>query len=139
IIESLDHVLSEIKDAETGARGFAITGGEKFLNPYLGAKTNAEAALRRATTLLEGTPEQLAKAQKLPSLLDAKFKDLETYIEARRDQGLEAAVAMVGRDNGRTIMEEIRQHHQDIVEFERARLTERQREEQRRAHQTESV
>src|SRR5580704_1145489 len=34
VLDSLDDLLSTIKDAETGQRGFIITGDERYLEPY---------------------------------------------------------------------------------------------------------
>ena len=34
VIGHLDDLLSELKDAETGQRGFIITGDQKYLEPY---------------------------------------------------------------------------------------------------------
>jgi CHASE3 domain sensor protein len=35
VIHTADDVLSELKDAETGQRGYLLTGDEAFLQPYL--------------------------------------------------------------------------------------------------------
>ena len=34
VIEGLEHVLSLLKDAETGQRGFVLTGEQQYLEPY---------------------------------------------------------------------------------------------------------
>lgn len=38
VIDKANNLLSVLKDAETGQRGFLLTGDEAFLNPYLDAK-----------------------------------------------------------------------------------------------------
>lgn len=51
IINSLDKLLSDIKDAEGGLRGFYLSGDERFLDPYKNSQKNAEANINRLTHL----------------------------------------------------------------------------------------
>ncbi|RYD32182.1 MAG: hypothetical protein EOP87_13280, partial [Verrucomicrobiaceae bacterium] len=43
VIVSLENVLSLMKDAETGQRGYLLTGIEDYLRPYFNARTGVEA------------------------------------------------------------------------------------------------
>src|SRR5262245_41640335 len=38
VLEQLNGILSSLKDAETGQRGFLLTGEERYLEPYTSAK-----------------------------------------------------------------------------------------------------
>src|SRR5438105_2655093 len=38
VLETLESILSLMKDAETGQRGFVLTGKDSYLEPYTGAK-----------------------------------------------------------------------------------------------------
>ena len=67
-----EHVLSLVKDIETGARGFALTGKEIYLEPYVAAM--AEAPLAYAT--LKATYPQAAH-------LDRDWSRLDAAIESR--------------------------------------------------------
>ena len=48
VIEGLEHVLSVLKDAETGQRGFILTGEERYLEPYNAATGEIQRRHRRA-------------------------------------------------------------------------------------------
>ena len=41
VLERLAALLSVLKDAETGQRGFVITGDEAYLEPYVKARTRS--------------------------------------------------------------------------------------------------
>ncbi len=41
VMTNLDAVISTLKDAETGQRGYLLTGEKEFLEPYNGAKEAA--------------------------------------------------------------------------------------------------
>src|ERR1700722_4066030 len=45
VITALDELLSTVKDAETGKRGFLLTQNEKYLQPYEDAVSRVEPAL----------------------------------------------------------------------------------------------
>src|SRR5688572_11939735 len=41
VMDNLDDIISTLKDAETGQRGYLLTNEEIFLDPYNGAKGKA--------------------------------------------------------------------------------------------------
>jgi CHASE3 domain sensor protein len=45
VMSSLDGVISTLKDAETGQRGYLLTGDKDFLEPYIGAEDHAKELL----------------------------------------------------------------------------------------------
>ena len=54
----LADLLSELKDAETGQRGFLLTGHEDYLVPYTTAKAALAGEFTIAHGLIDGTPQQ---------------------------------------------------------------------------------
>lgn len=42
VLSEANNILSELKDAETGERGFLLTGNEAFLQPYLAVRNGIE-------------------------------------------------------------------------------------------------
>ena len=54
VISSADDLLSALKDAETGQRGYLLTGDEAFLEPYLAVRDSVSGQSGRiASTYLE--------------------------------------------------------------------------------------
>lgn len=108
-IESLTKLLSLMKDAETGQRGFVITGKEPFLDPYHSAKLQlgqiSSALQRQAASSAEFT-QVLNKAFRL---VDLKMAELSETIELRRSKGFNAVEPIVRSARGKGFMDELRQ------------------------------
>ncbi len=113
VLQNLEGVLSGMKDAETGQRGFVITGEERYLEPYSGAQA---AVGQRVKTLRELTSDNLNQQHRLDVLeplingKEGKFAELQGVIDLRRDkaQGFEGALKVVLTDRGKKAMDEIR-------------------------------
>jgi CHASE3 domain sensor protein len=58
VLGRLEGLLSTLKDAETGQRGFLLTGEENYLAPYTCAKDALPGELKATRALLAGWPEQ---------------------------------------------------------------------------------
>jgi CHASE3 domain sensor protein len=107
-LTALEDVLSTVKDAETGQRGYLLTGRDSYLDPY-------DAAVRqvgpRLDTLQRVTVDNPAQQDRLGSLrqhLGAKLAELKQTIDLRQTQGQAAAVAVVQSDRGKQDMDAIR-------------------------------
>lgn len=101
-------VFSLLQDAETGQRGYIITGDERFLQPYDEAEKRLAAQMRRLERLYATQPAQQADIRTLQTLVDRKQNTLSTGIGRREQQGREAALAYVGEGEGKAAMDDIR-------------------------------
>lgn len=108
VVTRLESTLVAIIDAETGQRGFVITGDERYLQPYRNAIAAEPAALADLRTLLADSPEQQARLDALHRLVTIKFGELDETLVARRTDGAEAARLLVVRDRGRATMDDLR-------------------------------
>lgn len=107
-ILSLSSTLTLMKDAETGQRGYILTGDRTYLEPYLAARNDIAEKLKDVEGFtLNNSPQQSSLAL-LHKNIDAKFEEMDQTIELRRTKGLSAAVAVVRNDKGKVLMDEIR-------------------------------
>jgi PAS domain S-box-containing protein len=127
-IDALHELMSSYKDAETGQRGYLLTGEEKYLDPYNRAVTVIPGELadlndRAAIGLLAKND-----VDELHRLGDGKLSELQNTIDLRRGPGgLSAGLTVVKSDVGRETMEVIRalvhrmilQKQQDAAGLER--------------------
>src|SRR5438876_3282791 len=58
VLTDLESLLSLMKDAETGQRGYIITGEERYLEPYQGALANLNQATKNLRRLISDNPDQ---------------------------------------------------------------------------------
>jgi PAS domain S-box-containing protein len=107
VLTQLNELTSTVKDAETGQRGFIITGDERYLQPY----NEAAARLPQAIEKLRGMPRIDITAEdvdRVVRLIERKMEELHSIIEIRRNNGFDAAVAAVRSDEGKQIMDQLR-------------------------------
>lgn len=102
----ISEAFSLIKDAETGQRGFIITGQESFLEPYYKAiaRLDGQETVRRASLPGYGAED----IDRFEDLIRRKLEDLARTIEIRRMEGNDAARASVSTGRGKLYMDDIR-------------------------------
>ena len=108
VLEQIASVFSALTDAESGQRGYLLTGQEAYLTPYRKAVTSAPARLNELRTLTSDNSGQQARIEKLRPLVALKLAELNETVELRRTRGAAAAVAEVTTDRGRLLMDQIR-------------------------------
>jgi signal transduction histidine kinase/DNA-binding response OmpR family regulator/CHASE3 domain sensor protein len=121
ILEQLEGALSTLKDAETGQRGFLLTGNESYLEPFNEAKASLAAELTTLRALLD-TPEQRRRLDQVRSFAADNLSEMEQTIQLRRENRGQAALALVQTDRGRTAMVRLRALIDQMEDRERERL-----------------
>ncbi|MDC7683219.1 response regulator [Asticcacaulis sp. BYS171W] len=125
VILGLSELLSTVKDAETGQRGYVLTGKDTYLEPYTQGVQNVQERLSAVDTLIAGTPSQEARMVSLKYRIKSKLEELEETVRLRRDKGFDAAAALVGTDRGRADMDQVRVLIAAMQSEERARRVQR--------------
>jgi PAS domain S-box-containing protein len=116
IVTSTNALLSSLKDAETGQRGFLLTGDDRYLDPYRQALTDVPANLKVLTdTTATGAPDQVKRIEALGPLIADKLDELKQTIDLRQSEGLDAAVGVVRTARGKALMDQIRQVSSEIL------------------------
>ena len=100
-------LLSALKDAETGERGYLLTGDEIFLEPYAADHDNVVAQLKalRLTTLFAPAQKRL---DAVAPLLEAKMVEMARGVDLRRRHDAAGAQALVATTHGKRLMDAIR-------------------------------
>ena len=106
----LNDLVGLTSDAETGQRGFLLTGDPSYLEPYKAAVKKLDGALGdlRETITREGTPPQRDRMSKLSTLVGRKFNELEVTLALNEKSGREAAFQLIDTGIGRRTMDDIR-------------------------------
>ncbi|MFL9841101.1 response regulator [Sphingomonas sp. ST-64] len=108
VITELGNLLSAVQDAETGQRGFLLTGNNRYLEPYQDALSRASASVTAIESLTGDNPTQQANLRRLKPRLDERFAELRQTIDVRRTQGVAAALDLVNTDRGKGLMDALR-------------------------------
>jgi methyl-accepting chemotaxis protein len=107
VLYQIDLLLSELKDAETGQRGFVITGEDQYLEPYNNAIAVIPGSIGELRRLTANSLEQQKRVDQLEPVIAAKLDELKLVIDLRRkDAG--GAVKEVRTGRGRRFMDQAR-------------------------------
>ena len=107
VLYQIEQLLSLLKDAETGQRGFLITGDDRFLEPYTAAIEALPAATATVRALVADNPIQQHRLDELQLLIVERQALLARHIEIRKTQGL-AALDAPELLHGKDLMDRIR-------------------------------
>ncbi|MEW1959850.1 CHASE3 domain-containing protein [Kineococcus sp. NPDC059986] len=108
VLTAIDAVTADLKDAETGQRGFVITGVDDYLAPFTAATTGVNGHLDAVARLTADNPAQQQRIAQLRPLVQQKIAEMQDTIDLRREKGFEAAQAVVLTNKGKTVMDQIR-------------------------------
>ncbi|MDY0402348.1 diguanylate cyclase [Sulfurovum sp.] len=110
LIESKD-LISAMKDAETGQRGYLLTHNAEYLEPYIAGTANAKKHLNRLKNITFEKPLQEERLKKIESLMEQKFNELDTaikLIEKHTPSSHSEALEIVNQNKGKEYMDAIR-------------------------------
>ncbi len=104
----LIRVLSLVQAAETGQRGFLLTGREDYLEPYTRGVSELPPNLYRLAELVSDNPGQVASVADLRQVVKQKLDELGSTIVASKAGHQADALAIVNNDSGIRFMQQIR-------------------------------
>lgn len=133
-----DDFLSALKDAETGQRGFLLTGDEDFLEPYVAVRDQIDGSLEELRQLTSNKDAQ-KHLDALTPLVAAKLKELAQVIELRRNNDYSAVVADVGSGKDKRLMDSIRAEMRGFIQIEESELAKNEAIFQSTLHQFFSI
>jgi CHASE3 domain sensor protein len=108
VVQQVERAMSSITDAETGERGFLISGSESYLEPYSNARSSLPEELGRLKSLTSDNQSQQVRVAELQDAVDQRLKALEQAIAKRREMGDHATAALLMGGPGREAMNRIR-------------------------------
>jgi signal transduction histidine kinase/CheY-like chemotaxis protein/CHASE3 domain sensor protein len=127
-MEQLQLLVSGVKDAETGQRGFLLTGTESYLKPYTDARVQIGNTTQRLSKLLADSPSQMERLAMLQKQVELKLEELGQTISMRRAGDTEGALAVLRSEHGLHIMDQLRTMAEETRLAEQQRLEDRQEE-----------
>jgi len=107
-IENLDEFVSGIKDAETGQRGYLLTGEERYLEPYRIGLSRVQQDAQTLQHIADAGDLPRARVERVVTLMQQKLADLDRTIQEQRTHGPAAALVIVQSNEGENFMEQIR-------------------------------
>jgi CHASE3 domain sensor protein len=102
------HLFSLIQDAETGQRGFVLTGDESYLQPFETAQKEIPAAEVGLRTLTSDNPAQQSRLLSIYATIALKLQELSRTVDLAKTGNKTDALAIVRSNEGRNKMQQLR-------------------------------
>lgn len=132
-------IFSLMQDAETGQRGYIITGQRSYLEPYTKAEARLGTELRRLHAAYASNPAQTANLAELETLIDQKQAAMQDALTARDTGGRDAGIAAVAGGRGKAAMDQIRGVVDRMVSVDAAALAQATQRADSRTARTEQL
>jgi len=119
--DRLGRLEGHLQEAETGQRGYLLTGRDPYLGPF---ETGTAAVRGDLDSLIALTADDSIESTQMRTLtpaIEAKLAELTLTVDLRRTQGPAAALRVVETDRGRVLMDSVRAVLGGIDAVERGR------------------
>ena len=111
----VNKLLQSMLDAETGQRGYLLTGNETYLEPYDKAVATVQTNLDSLRMQFMASPEDMQEFALLSRQISRKLAEMELSLRLRRQGNEDAWKFILHTDVGKEHMEAIRQHAQELI------------------------
>jgi CHASE3 domain sensor protein len=127
VLSEFNQILVFTINAETGTRGYVITGDENSLEPFFNANTKAAEHLDKVKELTKDNPIQQKNIEELEKKVKMRFDNLNSCIDLRK-KNFEQARESIASGEGKRIEDEIRRIIEKAEGIENILLAERKLE-----------
>jgi methyl-accepting chemotaxis protein len=133
VLSSADRIVASAVDMETGMRGFAISGEEAFLEPYVNGKAAFAETIQQLQQTVSDNPPQVERLQQASAIiLDWEAKVAEAQVAMRRTVGVSATmddvVTFASNAGGKAFFDQFRAIMTEFSDIESGLLVSRQAE-----------
>lgn len=128
VLSELRQLLTILLDAETGQRGYLITGDPKFLAPYQSSALALEDKLRSVENLIATDAAGKAKFQALDQVIQRRMELIREFIKAFDEKGSDAVREAIREGKGKEAMDRVREQIDKLKNDERIVLQNRLKE-----------
>jgi signal transduction histidine kinase len=125
VIDQVERIMSSVKDAETGNRGYLISGNEDYLQPYNSATRDLPTEINRFQTLTADNPAQQLRITEMRAVIEQRLALLQQGIDLRRSGSKDVVGPLVLSGTGKSEMDHLRRIADDAQSEEHRLLSQR--------------
>lgn len=122
VLRNIDATVAGLVDAETGQRGYLLTGEPSYLEPYRAATKHIDRAIGNLKSLTSDNPNQQKRIENLEPLVEKKLAELQLTIDLRTKGSLASANRVVLEGSGKRWMDQIRALTAEMIDEEESLL-----------------
>jgi PAS domain S-box-containing protein len=135
-LKQIEIVLGKVTDAETGQRGYIITGNEDYLRPYHAAVATIDKDVKELRFMTKDNAGHQQMLDTLEPLIIEKLGGVANRINLRKNKGFDAAAREVRIGKGKDIMDKIRKTLDRMEEDTRKSMEQKRKEAVSQSKQT---
>jgi signal transduction histidine kinase/DNA-binding response OmpR family regulator/CHASE3 domain sensor protein len=124
VLNEFNEILIASVDAETGNRGYIITGDDEYLTPFIAANNRVGVHLNNVKELTKDNPAQQINIKELEKEINFRFNQLKNGNDLRK-KDFEKAREFVMSGDGKEAQERIRKIIENSRSIENTLLAER--------------
>jgi signal transduction histidine kinase len=113
----LNKLQSQMVEAETGQRGYLLSGNAQYLKPYTNAAQEINQSLDTLHNLVVNVPKQSAIYELMVRNISRKLAELELTVRMRKDGNQDAWKYVLSTDIGQLQMDNIRKHIAELADI----------------------
>jgi signal transduction histidine kinase len=122
ILAVLNKLQGQIVDAETGQRGYLLSGKEAYLKPYTNSTLEINKSLDTLNALVQNIPRQSVIYDLMTRHISRKLAELELTVRMRKDGNQDAWKYVVSTDIGQFQMDAIRKYITELTDISEAKV-----------------
>lgn len=126
VISKANDVYLLLVNAETGQRGYVITGEERYLEPYKKGIRNLDSEMNALALLIQDNPKQVLMFDSLRNSAHGKTEEMERVLRVRDQKGFEEARKIILMDKGKKLMSDVRYYVRLVIQEEQRLLAVRE-------------
>ena len=108
VINAVERVLGSLKDAETGTRGYLLTGDDTYLAPYALAKAALPEELNQLQQLTTDNLQEQGRIAEMRAVIDQRLQTLDEGVKERSEGNTNSIRLFVLTGTGKTEMDHVR-------------------------------
>jgi signal transduction histidine kinase/CHASE3 domain sensor protein len=108
VLNSVERVLGAMKDAETGTRGYLLTGDDAYLAPYSLAKADLPDELNQLQQLTADNPQEQQRLVEMRAVIEQRMQTLDEGVKERSEGNANSVRLIVLTGTGKAEMDRVR-------------------------------
>jgi signal transduction histidine kinase len=113
-LSQVERIMSSAKDAETGSRGYLITGDDDYLQPYYSATRDLPTEINQFQALTSDNPSQQHRISEMRAIVEQRLALLQQGIDLRRSGSTGTVRLLVLSGTGKAEMDHLRRIADDM-------------------------
>lgn len=119
VIEIIEEALADLRNAESGQRGFVLTHNPDYASSFASATADAAGKIRQVVNMTGDNPGQNARAREIADLMAQRIAVLKQPLHLGQRGDFVGALAIVSRGRGRELMDAIAVRVEAFLDQER--------------------